>query len=143
MRIQLDQLQADGTLRQLKRPLYVFTGLQFEQQIQPVDGDVIVVGDCAKPHAGRFPERAVLGRVRGVSELHADLGEPARRRASRITSGSWRQFRRATRDSRYEPIAVLGRLRSARSASWIPERLPAAARRPEAARRSRIPTSAC
>jgi hypothetical protein len=51
----LDQLQADGTLDRLKRPLYVFTGLQFEQQIQPVDGDVIVVGDCAKPVLDRFP----------------------------------------------------------------------------------------
>jgi hypothetical protein len=32
VRIQLDQLHADGTLDRLKRPLYVFTGLQFEQQ---------------------------------------------------------------------------------------------------------------
>jgi uncharacterized protein (DUF362 family) len=55
VRIQLDQLQADGTLSRLKRPLYVFTGLQFEKQIQPVDGDVIVVGDCAKPVLERFP----------------------------------------------------------------------------------------
>ena len=63
VRIQLDQLQADGTLDKLKRPLYVFTGLQFEQQIQPVDGDVIVVGDCAKRVLERFPECALLGRV--------------------------------------------------------------------------------
>ena len=55
MRIQLDQLKADGTLGRLKRPLYVFTGLQFEQ-IQPVDGDVIIVGDFAKPALDRFPD---------------------------------------------------------------------------------------
>jgi uncharacterized protein (DUF362 family) len=55
VRIQLDQLQADGTLDRLQRPLYVFTGLQFEQQIHPVDGDVLVVGDCAKPVLDRFP----------------------------------------------------------------------------------------
>src|SRR5207253_6107183 len=42
VRIQLDQLKADGTLDRLQRPLYVFTGLQFEERIQPVDGDVIV-----------------------------------------------------------------------------------------------------
>jgi hypothetical protein len=61
VRIQLDQLQADGTLDRLKRPLYVFTGLQFEQQIQPVDGDVIVVGDCAKPVLDRFPDAQYWG----------------------------------------------------------------------------------
>src|ERR1700736_54415 len=36
VRIQLDQLKADGTLDRLERPLYVFTGLQFEQHITPV-----------------------------------------------------------------------------------------------------------
>src|SRR5262249_51340262 len=55
VRIQLDQLKAAGTLDRLQRPLCVFTGLQFEPQIQPVDGDVIVVGDCAKPVLDRFP----------------------------------------------------------------------------------------
>jgi uncharacterized protein (DUF362 family) len=55
VRIQLDQLKADGTLDKLKRPLYVFTGLQFEERILPVDGDVLVVGDCAKPVLDRIP----------------------------------------------------------------------------------------
>lgn len=55
VRIQLDQFKADGTLDRLQRPLYVFTGLQFEPRIQPVDGDVIVVGDWAKPVLDRFP----------------------------------------------------------------------------------------
>jgi hypothetical protein len=61
VRIQLDQLKADGTLAKLKRPLYVFTGLQFEERIQPVDGDVIVVGDCAKPVLERFPNAKYWG----------------------------------------------------------------------------------
>lgn len=61
VRIQLDQLKADGTLDRLKRPLYVFTGLQFEERIQPVDGDVLVVGDCAKPVLERFPNAKYWG----------------------------------------------------------------------------------
>jgi uncharacterized protein (DUF362 family) len=61
VRIQLDQLKADGTLAKLKRPLYVFTGLQFEQHIQPADGDVVVVGDCAKPVLERFPNARYWG----------------------------------------------------------------------------------
>ena len=90
VRIQLDQLKADGTLGRLKRPLYVFTGLQFEQ-IQPVDGDVIVVGDCAKPVLDRFPGREILGRVRRVSELHADLGQSPGRRNRQLCASSRRR----------------------------------------------------
>src|SRR6185312_560840 len=55
VRMQLDQLKADGTLQKLKRPLYVFTGLQFEERITELDGDVIVVGDCAKHMLDKFP----------------------------------------------------------------------------------------
>ena len=54
VRIQLDQLHADGTLEKLQRPLHIFTGLQFHD-IKEVDGDVIVVGDCAKGMLERFP----------------------------------------------------------------------------------------
>lgn len=61
VRIQLDQLQADGTLAQLKRPLYVFTGLQFEEKITHVDGDVIIVGDCAKGMQEKFPDAKYWG----------------------------------------------------------------------------------
>src|SRR5260370_5560851 len=61
VRIQLDQLQADGTLHRLQRPLYVFTGLQFEQQIHPGAGDVLVVGDSAKPLLHRFPGAQYCG----------------------------------------------------------------------------------
>jgi len=61
VRIQLDQLQADGTLARLKRPLYVFTGLQFEEKITHVDGDVLIVGDCAKGMQDRFPDAKYWG----------------------------------------------------------------------------------
>jgi uncharacterized protein (DUF362 family) len=60
LRIQLDQLQADGTLEKLKRPLHVFTGLQFHD-IKEVEGDVIVVGDCAKGMLERFPNAQYWG----------------------------------------------------------------------------------
>jgi uncharacterized protein (DUF362 family) len=61
VRMQLDQALADGTLAKLKRPLHVFTGLQFEE-IKPVDGaDVILVGDCAKPLLERFPNAKYWG----------------------------------------------------------------------------------
>lgn len=60
VRIQLDQLHADGTLDKLKRPLHVFTGLQFHD-IKEVDGDVVVVGDCAKGMLERFPNAQYWG----------------------------------------------------------------------------------
>jgi uncharacterized protein (DUF362 family) len=60
VRIQLDQLKADGTLDNLKRPLHIFTGLQFHD-IKEVDGDVIVVGDCAKGMLERFPNAQYWG----------------------------------------------------------------------------------
>jgi uncharacterized protein (DUF362 family) len=60
VRIQLDQLQADGTLEKLQRPLHIFTGLQFHD-IKEVDGDVIVVGDCAKGMLERFPNAQYWG----------------------------------------------------------------------------------
>ncbi len=60
VRIQLDQAKENGTLAQLKRPLYIFTGLQFEE-VKPVDGDVILVGDCAKPLQERFPNAKYWG----------------------------------------------------------------------------------
>ncbi|MDE3199242.1 MAG: DUF362 domain-containing protein, partial [Acidobacteriota bacterium] len=60
VRMQLDQALEDGTLAKLKRPLYVFTGLQFEE-IKPVEGDVILVGDCARPLLERFPDAKYWG----------------------------------------------------------------------------------
>lgn len=61
VRIQLDQLHADGTLAKLQRPLYVFTGLQFEEKLMPVDGDVIIVGDCAKGMQEKYPDARYWG----------------------------------------------------------------------------------
>jgi hypothetical protein len=55
VRIQLDQLHADGTLAKLERPLHIFTGLQFDPSSKPVEGDVIVVGDCAKGMLEKYP----------------------------------------------------------------------------------------
>jgi uncharacterized protein (DUF362 family) len=60
VRIQLDQLAADGTLDKLQRPLHIFTGLQFHD-IKEVEGDVIVVGDCAKGMLERFPNATYWG----------------------------------------------------------------------------------
>ena len=55
VRMALDQVGVDGTLDKLKRPLTIFTGLQFESHIKQPDGDVIVFGDCAKNMLERFP----------------------------------------------------------------------------------------
>jgi uncharacterized protein (DUF362 family) len=60
VRMQLDQAKENGDLAKLKRPLYIFTGLQFEP-VKPVDGDVIVVGDCAKSALERFPDAQYWG----------------------------------------------------------------------------------
>jgi uncharacterized protein (DUF362 family) len=67
VRIQLDQLAADGTLAKLERPLHIFTGLQFHD-IKKVDGDVIIVGDCAKGMLERFPD----AKYWGSSEKYAN-----------------------------------------------------------------------
>jgi uncharacterized protein (DUF362 family) len=61
VRMALDQVLTDGTLNKLKRPLHIFTGLQFEDHITQVDGDVIVYGDCAKPMLQRFPKAKYWG----------------------------------------------------------------------------------
>lgn len=61
VRIQLDQLKADGTLDRLEKPLTIFTGLQFEQHIREVPGDVLIVGDCAKGMLERFPNAKYWG----------------------------------------------------------------------------------
>ncbi len=61
VRMVLDQLKVDGTLKRLKRPLSIFTGLQFEDRITEVDGDVVVYGDCAKSMLERFPNAKYFG----------------------------------------------------------------------------------
>lgn len=64
VRIQLDQLKADGTLGRLEKPLTIFTGLQFEKHITNVPGDVIIVGDCAKGMLEQFPNAQYWGESR-------------------------------------------------------------------------------
>jgi uncharacterized protein (DUF362 family) len=61
--IGFDQLHVEGTLDKLKRPLYVFMGLQFPEQnhIKNLDGDIIVLGDCAKSVLERFPNAKYFG----------------------------------------------------------------------------------
>jgi len=61
VKIQLDQMQADGTLDKLQKPLHIFTGLQFADHIKQVDGDVLLIGDCAKPLLERFPDAKYWG----------------------------------------------------------------------------------
>lgn len=61
VRMALDQVLTDGTLDKLKRPLYIFTGVQFEENIKPEDGDVVVYGDCAKSVLARFPNAKYWG----------------------------------------------------------------------------------
>jgi uncharacterized protein (DUF362 family) len=61
VRIQLDQLLADGTLAKLERPLHIFTGLQFDPSSKPVEGDVIIVGDCAKGMLEKYPDAQYWG----------------------------------------------------------------------------------
>ena len=88
--------KADGTLDKLKRPLHIFTGLQFEHHtMEPVEGDVLVVGDCAKPMLERFPNAQYWGSMRGVPELHTDLGQSSGRRD--------RELRQATKAGTRNP----------------------------------------
>ena len=61
VRIQLDQLHADGTLANLERPLHIFTGLQFGGPPKPVEGDVLIVGDCAKDMLEKYPNARYWG----------------------------------------------------------------------------------
>ena len=61
VRMALDQVLVEGTLAKLKRPLYIFTGSQYEDHITELDGDVIVYGDCAKSVLERFPNAKYWG----------------------------------------------------------------------------------
>src|SRR5229473_4504311 len=57
----MEEIELAGVpLEKLERPLHIFTGLQFHD-IKHVDGDVIVVGDCAKGMLERFPNAKYWG----------------------------------------------------------------------------------
>lgn len=64
--IAFDQLLVEGTLNKLKRPLYVFMGLQFPEEghIRSLDGDVIIIGDCARTALERFPDAKFFGSTK-------------------------------------------------------------------------------
>jgi uncharacterized protein (DUF362 family) len=47
LRIQMDMLQADGTLEKLEEPVTIFVGHQFEPVVTDAEGPVIIYGDCA------------------------------------------------------------------------------------------------
>ena len=88
VRIQLDQLKADGTLARLERPLMIFTGLQFEQHINETGGWRRARGGrLRQAHAGE------ISRTRGIG-ANARSTRTARRSGptgptweSRITCG--------------------------------------------------------
>ena len=61
VRIQLDQLQADGTLERLESPLHRLHRPAVRAHIKKVEGDVIVVGDCAKGMLEKFPNARYWG----------------------------------------------------------------------------------
>jgi hypothetical protein len=58
VRMAFDQLYVEGTLAKLKRPVYVFVGLQSQDtsRLKDIDADVVIYGDCAKSVMERFPE---------------------------------------------------------------------------------------
>lgn len=61
VRMALDQVYIDGTLTKLKKPLTIFTGLQFEPLVKNVKGPVVVYGDCAKKMLEYYPNAAFWG----------------------------------------------------------------------------------
>ncbi|MCL2477963.1 MAG: DUF362 domain-containing protein [Treponema sp.] len=64
VRMALDACLQSGTLRKLKRPLTIFTGLQFKPYLDKLDGDVIVFGDCAKKMLDFYPKAKYWGETK-------------------------------------------------------------------------------
>lgn len=64
VRMALDACLVSGALKKLKRPLTIFTGLQFEPYLDKVDGDVIVYGDCAKKMLDFYPKAKYWGATK-------------------------------------------------------------------------------
>ena len=56
-----DKFQPRPSLERLEKPITIFTGLQFEQHINKVEGDVLIVGDCAKGMLEKFPNARYWG----------------------------------------------------------------------------------
>jgi hypothetical protein len=87
VRIQLDQLKADGTLDRLEKPITIFTGSQFEHHINKVEGDVLVVGDCAKGMLEKFLDTRSGASAKSTRIVLAS-GQTVRTSGSQITSAS-------------------------------------------------------
>jgi len=64
VRMALDACLVSGALKKLKRPLTIFTGLQFEPYLDKVEGDVIVYGDCAKKMLDFYPKAKYWGATK-------------------------------------------------------------------------------
>jgi hypothetical protein len=64
VRMALDELLVTGKLKELKRPLTIFTGKQFEPYLKDVEGDVIVYGDCAKNMLDYYPKAQYWGATK-------------------------------------------------------------------------------
>ena len=64
VRMALDELLVNDKLKDLKRPLTIFTGMQFEPFITDVEGDVIIYGDCAKKMLEFYPNAQVWGSTK-------------------------------------------------------------------------------
>ena len=64
VRMALDACLVSGALNKLKRPLTIFTGLQFEPYLDKVEGDVIVYGDCAKKMLDFYPKAKYWGATK-------------------------------------------------------------------------------
>jgi uncharacterized protein (DUF362 family) len=61
VRMALDELLVNDNLKDLKRPLTIFTGKQFEPFVKDLEGDVIVYGDCAKNMMDYYPNAKYWG----------------------------------------------------------------------------------
>ena len=83
VRIQLDQLKADGTLDKLQTPLYVFTGLQFEKQIMR-RWRRARRRRLRQGRAGALPQCRLLGRCRSIRTVRPS-GRTGRTSASPTT----------------------------------------------------------
>jgi uncharacterized protein (DUF362 family) len=64
VRMALDACLTSGALKKLKRPLTIFTGVQFEPYLDKAEGDVIVFGDCAKKMLDFYPNAKVWGSTK-------------------------------------------------------------------------------
>ena len=64
VRMALDELLVKDKLKDLKRPLTIFTGVQFEPYLKDLEVDIIVYGDCAKKMLEFYPKAAYWGATK-------------------------------------------------------------------------------